>query len=300
MIKHSVVKHHTYLMDEAPFKDRSRRVLPALYDEVRRHLQDMLSANVIRESTIPWASNVVLVRRKDNSLRVCIDFRRLNNRTIRNAHPLPRIEETLDALKGALWFSSLDLCCGYWQVAVKESDRPKTAFTVGPLGFYECNRMPFGLTNSPATFQALMEKVIGELNLKTCLIYLDDIVILSSTIEEHLTRLGEILHRLQEAGLKLKPSKCKFLHKQLMKYLGHVVSAGGVECDPDLTKDILTWKSPTNVKEVQRFLGFVGFYRRFVQDFAKIAKPLHQLTGTRKGKNGKKHPVSWAWDEPNK
>jgi hypothetical protein len=126
------------------------------------------------------------VRKKDQSLRFCIDFRRLNNRTIRNAHPLPRIEETLDALKGALWFSSLDLCCGYWQVEVDEVDKPKTAFTVGPLGFFECNRMPFRLTNSPATFQALMEKVIGDLNLKTCLVYLDDIVIFSMTIEEHI------------------------------------------------------------------------------------------------------------------
>jgi dUTPase len=293
----SIVKHRIDLSDEVPFKDRARRVPPALYDEVRKHLKEMLAANVIRESSSPWASNVVLVRKKDNTLRFCIDFRRLNNRTVRNAHPLPRIEETLDALKGAVWFSSLDLCCGYWQVEVEECDRPKTAFTVGPLGFYECNRMPFGLTNSPATFQALMEKVIADLNLKTCLVYLDDIVIFSTTIEEHLEQLSQILQRLREAGLKLKPSKCKFLHKEL-KYLGHIVSAGGVECDHGLTKDLLTWKTPTNVKEIQRFLGFAGFYRRFVQDFAKIAKPLHQLTGTVKGKHGKKHPVPWAWEEP--
>jgi hypothetical protein len=142
-----------------------------------------------------------------------------------------------------------------------------------------------------------MEKVIADLNLKTCLVYLDDIVIFSTTIEEHLEQLSQILQRLREAGLKLKPSKCKFLHKEL-KYLGHIVSAGGVECDPGLTKDLLTWKTPTNVKEIQRFLGFAGFYRRFVQDFAKIAKPLHQLTGTVKGKHGKKHPVPWAWEEP--
>jgi hypothetical protein len=139
----SIVKHRIDLTDDVPFKDRARRVPPALYDEVRKHLKEMLAANVIRESSSPWASNVVLVRKKDNTLRFCIDFRRLNNRTVRNAHPLPRIEETLDALKGAVWFSSLDLCCGYWQVEVEECDRPKRAFTVGPLGFYECNRMPF-------------------------------------------------------------------------------------------------------------------------------------------------------------
>ena len=207
----SIVKHQIKLSDNTPFKERSRRVPPALYEEVHQHLKEMLSAEVIRESSSPWASNVVLVRKKDNSLRLCMDFRRLNNKTIRNAHPLPRIEETLDALKGAVWFSSLDLCCGYWQVEVEESDKQKTAFTVGSLGFFECNRMPFGLTNSPATFQALMENVISDLNLKTCLVYLDDIVVFSSTIKEHIERLQQIFQRLRDAGLKLKPAKCKLL-----------------------------------------------------------------------------------------
>ena len=152
---------------------------------------------------------------------------------------------------------------------MKEEDKPKTAFTVGTLGFFECNRMPFGLTNSPATFQYLMEKVIGNLNLKSCLVYLDDIVIFSSSIEEHLGLLCGVLIRLHDAGLKLKPSKCHFLQRCL-KYLGHIVTPEGIECDPDMTKDLLTWKVPPNVKEIQRFIGFAGFYRRYVQDFTKL------------------------------
>jgi len=292
--KTSVVKHSIELTDTVPFKERSRRINPALYEEVREHLEEMKKANVIRESSSPWASAVVLVRKKDGSLRFCIDFRKLNNRTVRNAHSLPRIEETLDVLQGASWFSSLDLCSGYWQVEMKEEDKSKTAFTVGPLGFFECNRMPFGLTNSPATFQYLMEKVVGDLNLKTCLIYLDDIVIFSKTVEEHINRLREVLLRLQNAGLKLKPSKCHFLQRRI-KYLGHIVSEEGIECNPEMTKDLRTWPIPTNAKEIQRFIGFAGFYRRFVKDFAKIAKPLHELTGSVKDKRGVKHPVKWEW-----
>ena len=191
-----MVEHEIELTDNKPFKDRVRRIPPAIYDEVCQHLEEIKQANVIRESTSPWSSNVVLARKKDNSLRFCLDYRHLNQRTVRNAHPLPRIDGTLDALHGATWFTSLDLCSGYWQVGLKEDDKPKTAFTVGPLGFYECNRMPFGLTNSPATFQALMQKVVGNLHLNTCLIYLDDIIVFSNALQEHLTRLREVLGRI--------------------------------------------------------------------------------------------------------
>jgi len=290
----SIVQHGIELTDNTPFKDRARRIPPAMYEEVREHLEAMKQANVIRDSSSPWSSNVVLVRKRDQSLRLCLDFRRLNERTIRNAYPLPRIDETLDSLNGSSWFSSLDLCSGFWQVEVKEEDKQKTAFTVGPLGFFECNRMPMGLTNSPATFQALMQKIVGDLHLKSCLIYLDDIIVFSSTLEEHLDRLRQVLIRIREAGLKLKPSKCHFLQKKI-KFLGHVVSDNGIECDPDHIKDLLNWPIPKTVKQVQSFVGFAGFYRRYVQDFSKIARPLHQLTGYVKDKQGKKHPVPWEW-----
>ena len=158
---------------------------------------------------------------------------------------MPRIDDTLDALYGAKWFSSLDLKSGYWQIEVAEEDKPKTAFTT-PLGFFECNRMPFGLTNAPATFQRLMERCLGDLNLKQCLVYLDDIIIFSSTFEEHLTRLKAVLAKLREYNLKLQPSKCH-LFKGTINYLGHVISAEGISTDPAKIEALRSWPTPTDV-----------------------------------------------------
>ncbi|PIK50431.1 hypothetical protein BSL78_12670 [Apostichopus japonicus] len=185
----------------------------------------MEDGDIIRPSCSPFASPVVLVRKKDGTLRFCIDYRKLNAKTIKDAYALPRIEESLDALAGAKWFSSLDLKSGYWQIEVEEKEKYKTAFTT-PFGFYECNRMPFGLTNAPATFQRLMEMCMGDLNLQQCLVYLDDIIIFSHTFEEHLERLKAVFQRLEDYGLKVKPSKCQLLRKRV-KYLGHIISEEG-------------------------------------------------------------------------
>lgn len=228
----NLVKHDIKLTDDTPFKDPYRRIPPAMYEEVRLHLKEMLEADAIRPSQSPYSSNVVLVRKKDGSLRFCIDFRKLNSRTVRDAYTLPRIDDTIDTLIGAKYFSKLDLRSGYWQVEIEEDSKHKTAFTVGNMGFYECNRMAFGLTNAPATFQRLMERCMGELNLKECLIFLDDILIFSETFEEHLERLEAVFSRLKQHGLKLKPSKCEFF-KTSVTYLGHVVSQIGVQTDPD-------------------------------------------------------------------
>ena len=208
--KADIVKHEIKLTDNTPFKDPYRRIPPATYEEVRQHLKEMLDADAIRPSESPFSSNVVLVRKKDSSLRFCIDFRKLNSRTIRDAYTLPRIDDTIDTLIGAKYFSKLDLRSGYWQVEMKEEDKHKTAFSVGSLGFFECNRMAFGLTNAPATFQRLMERCMGELNLRECLIFLDDILIFLITFEEHIRRLEAVFSRLHEHGLKLKTSKCEF------------------------------------------------------------------------------------------
>ena len=184
----SVVKHKIKSNDYTPFKERYRRISPHQYDEVRRHLKEMLEIRAIRKSNSPWASAVVLVRKKDGSLRFCIDLRKLNARTIKDVYSLPRVDETLDCLGGSVIFTSLDLKSGYWQVKMDEMSKQLTAFTVGPLGFYECERMPFGLTNAPATFQRLMESCLGDLHLNWCIIYLDDIIVFSEMPKEHIKR----------------------------------------------------------------------------------------------------------------
>ena len=298
-----VTKHPMTLQDYIPFKEKARRVPPHMYDEVRQHLRQMLDLDVIRPSNSPWTSNVVLVRKPNGELRFCIDLRRINQRSVADAYYLPRIDETLDTLAGAKYFTSLDLKSGYWQVEMEEDAKQYTAFTVGPLGFYECNRMPFGLKNAPATFQRLMQRVLGDLHLNGCVVYIDDIVIYSKTEEEHEILLRKVFQKIREAGLKLSPKKCRFFQRQI-KCLGHVVSAEGISCDPSKTAAVSTWPVPTTVKDVQKFLGFTGFYRRFIKDYAKVARPLTELlrgSNPRK-KTGKKvaktvAKTEWKWGE---
>ena len=276
------VHHEIKLTDNTPFQDRHRRVPPGQYEEVKQHLREMLACEAIRRSKSPWSSNVVLVRKKDGSLRMCVDYRKLNKRTVRDAYQLPRIDETFDRMHGSTWFSSLDLQSGYWQVEVKEEDKEKTAFRVGDLGFYECNRMPFGLTNAPATFQRLMEQTLQ--NLPNVTVFIDDIVIFSSTFEEHLKKLEMVFERLKGAGLKLKPTKCHLFRRKI-KYLGHVISSEGIETDPDKTAVIEKWPEPTTVQELRQALGVFGYYRRFIEGYSRIVHPLNELL---KGHENKK------------
>ena len=255
------VKHKIKLNDYTPFKERYRRVPPLLYEEVRKHLKEMVEIGAIRKSNSPWASAVVLVRKKDGSLRFCIDLRHLNNRTIKDAYCLPRIEETLDCLNGAKIFTSLNLKSEYWQVEMEEESKPLTAFTVGPLGFFECKRMPFGLTNAPVTFQRLMESCLGDLHLNWCIIYLDDIIVFLKTPQEHVQKLCGVFAKLASAGLKLKPNKCDFF-KRKITYLEHVVSEEGIEVDPQKTEAVKKWPVPKTVINVRSFLGFTNQYKK--------------------------------------
>ena len=236
----------------------------------------MLKIGAIQKSNSPWASAVVLVRKKDGSLRFCIDLRKLNSQTIKDAYGLPRIEETLDCLGGSIIFTSLDLKSGYWQVEMDEASKPLTAFTVGPLRFYECERMPFGLTNAPATFQRLMESCLGDLHLNWCIIYLDDVIVFSKTPKDHIERLRGVFHKLFLAGLKLKPRKCEFF-KSKIAYLGHIVSAKGIETDPKKVEAVKNWTIPKTVTDVRSFLSFTNYYRRFIKDYTKVARPLNIL-----------------------
>lgn len=296
--KTNLLKHSIKLTDNTPFKEPYRRIPPGMFAEVRQHVQEMLDVEAIRPSQSPYSSNIVLVRKKDGSLRFCIDYRKLNSRTIKDAYNLPRIDDTIDRLVGSKYFSKLDLTSSYWQVELEEEDKEKTAFSVSGIGHFECNRMGFGLTNAPATFQRLMERCMGELNLRDCLVFLDDILIFSKTFDEHLDRLTAVFERLEKHCLKLKAKKCEFLKKSVT-YLGHVVSDVGVATDPEKTKAITTWPVPYNIKTLRTFLGFAGYYRRYVQNYSKIVKPLNDLLkghSTQKGKP-KGKPPDWKWGQ---
>ena len=214
-------------LDTPPFKEHFHRILPLQLDEVREHLKLMLDAQVIRQSNSLWCNAVVLVRKKDGSLRFCIDFRKLNSLTVKDSHLLPCICETLESLTEAAHYSTFDMNSGFWQVPMDEESKQYTAFTLGSMGLYECESMPFGLCNAPPTFQRLMQNCLGELNFTYCLIYLDDVIVFSEMPEEHLQRMRVVFDRLREHGLKLKPSKCD-VFKLEINYLAHHVSQKGV------------------------------------------------------------------------
>ena len=267
-----------------------------MYDEVKAHIQEMLNLGAIRPSNSPWASAIVLVRKKDGQLRLCIDLRMLNNRTVKDAYSLPKIESILDSLLVAKIFSTLDLKAGYWQVEMAEECKAYTTFTCGPLGFYEFDTMPFGATNAPATFQRLMHDCLEDLNMRWCIVYLDDIIIYNDTKEEHLERLEVVFQKLAAAGLKLKPSKY-FFFKEEIDYLGHVVSGEGISTNPKKVEAVTKWPTPQTVYDVRSFLGFVGYYRRFIKNFSKIAKPIREvITGleNQSKRTAKKTTIEWT------
>ena len=216
-------------------------------------------------------------KKKDGSLRFYVDFQQLNVATVKDAYPLPRIDDLLDALHGARWFSTLDLKSGYWQVPIQERDKEKTAFRTSSGQLYEFNQVPIGLCNAPANFSRLMDRVLSGLHWETCLFYLDDIIVFSSTWEEHLARLRQVFERLRDADLKLGAEKCTFAAKEV-SYLGHRVTEEGLLPDSALLEAIREIPPPKTATEVRSFLGLAGYYRRYVKNFAAIAGPLHALT----------------------
>ena len=297
--KCNIIKHAIKITDPQPFKEHYRRIPPHLYEEVKEHIQEMVEVGAIRRSFSPWASAVVLVRNKDGGLRFCINLRKLNNRTVKDGYSLPRIEDTLDCLHDAVWFSTLDLKSVYWQFELEEEAKPLTAFTVGPLGFLECECIPFVLTNAAPNFQRLMESCLGELHLNWCIIYLDDIIVFSRTPEEHIHRLRAVFEKFKAAGLKLKLLKYNFFKKEI-KYFGHVVSEKWVSTDPDKIKAVTEWPQPTTVTEVRSFLGFVSYYRRFIPNFSKVDKPLNKLLQNVEGTPSQKKNSRFIGDLNNK
>lgn len=268
-------QHEIRLKDARPFRERSRRLPPADFEDVRRHLQDLQNHGIISESRSPYASPIVVVRKKSGKVRMCVDYRTLNLRTVPDQYTVPRIEDALHCMSGSKWFSVLDLRSGYYQIPMSESDKEKTAF-ICPLGFYQFERMPQGISGAPATFQRVMERTVGDMNFLEVLVYLDDLIVFGNTLEEHEERLLKVLDRLKEEGLKLSLDKCQF-GRTSVTYVGHVVSQDGIATDPSKIEAVVSWPRPQTVTALRSFLGFCGYYRRFVKDFSKLCRPLNEL-----------------------
>lgn len=300
------------LTDDTPVQKSYNAIPKPLYREVKEYVQNLLDHGWIRKSISPYSSPVVCVRKKDMSLRLCVDFRGLNSKTIPDRHPLPRIQDLLDNLGGYSWFSILDQGSAYHQGFVEEGSRHLTAFST-PWGFYEWIRLPFGLTNAPAAFQRCMEGVLDGLRDECCSPYLDDVLCFSKTFHDHVQDLRRVLCRLREHGVKLRPKKCELFRRQV-RYVGRLVTSEGVQVDPKDLEAVLQLKErePKNVGEVRALLGFLGYYRSFIQDFSRIARPLFKLQespgesrgrsvttrptkkGMKSGQLPSKTPVQWT------
>ena len=235
----------------------------------------MLDGGAIRPSQSAWCNAVVLIRKKDGGLRFCIDFWQLNARS-KDLYPLPQMQETMESMVRARFFSLMDLKSGFWQVKMSEKSRQYTAFTTGSMRIFEFLRMPYGLCNAPATFKRLMQNCLGELNLTYALIYLDDVIVFSQTEEDHLIRLRAVFEHFREHGLKLKPSKCHFLWKEIT-FLGHKVSEEGMKPGEEGLRSIAEMAPPRNYTKIWRFLGATGFFWHFIKNYARIARPLNDL-----------------------
>ncbi|KAD7479676.1 hypothetical protein E3N88_02812 [Mikania micrantha] len=259
---------------------------PTELKELKEQLEELLDLGFIRPSVSPWGAPVLFVKKKDGTMRLCIDYRELNKITIRNRYPLPRIDDLFDQLQGAKCFSKIDLRSGYHQLKIKDSDISKSAFRTR-YGHYEFVVMPFGLTNAPAVFMDLMNRVFHDFLDKFVIVFIDDILVYSKSKEDHEEHLRTVLEILRQKKLYAKFSKCDFWLDKVA-FLGHVISAEGIMMDLSKVEAITKWPTPTSVTEIRSFLGLAGYYRRFVEGFSKIVLPLTQLL--RKG-------IKYSWND---
>jgi hypothetical protein len=275
-----LLEHQIITGDAQPIRRPRCRTPFALRGEMEEQVKNMLEKGIIRESNSLWQAPAILVPKKSPDgkpkYRFCVDFRALNAVTKFDSYPLPRFEETTSTLHGSKYFSVLDSYSGFWQMNIAEEHKERTAFTV-PSGHYEFNRLPFGLSNSPASFQRLMDIVLRNLVGTECWIFIDDVIVYSQSAEQHALRLENVLRRFDVANLSLHPGKCVFAQPQV-QYLGYVLSKRGVSASPDKIEAVEQYPTPKSVKDVRAFLGLASFYRRLVPKFAQLAKPLTMLT----------------------
>ncbi|WVZ52980.1 hypothetical protein U9M48_003975 [Paspalum notatum var. saurae] len=274
----------TLLPGSVPVNSKPYRYSPLRKDGIERQVKVLLDQGWIVHSTSPFASPVLLVQKKDGSWRLCVDYRRLNALTVKNRFPIPVVEKILDELAGTTHFTKLDLIAGYHQVRMAPQDEHKTAFKTHH-GHYQFRAMPFGLTNAPATFQCIMNDILEPFLRKYVLVFMDDILIYSSSLQQHVQHLRAVLMKLREHQFYLKPSKCSFAQPQI-EYLGHIISQEGVATDPSKTAAMQQWPVPTSATELRGFLGLTGYYRRFIKGYGLIVRPLHNLL--------KKNALKWS------
>ena len=273
---HTTVTEHQIITGEArPVRLAPYRIPQALRQDVRRELEEMLDNGIIEHSSSDWASPLVIVRKKDSSLRLCVDYRRLNSNSKADAYPMPRVDDLIDLVAGSPYITTLDLTKGYWQVPVAKEDCEKTAFTT-PFGLYQFTRMPFGLQGAPATFQRMVDKLLNGLN-EFAGAYIDDVIVFSKTWSDHLHHLEEIVGKIQEAGLTVKWKKCQFGMPECA-YLRHVIGSGTVCPQSAKIEAVRNFEQPTTKTKVRSFLGLTGYYRKFIPDYATLAVPLTDLT----------------------
>ena len=270
------MEHRIDTGNSQPQRESLRRHPIPHLQHIDEQVQQMLDANIIEPSTSPWSANVVLAKNHDGTLRFAIDFRKLNNVTTSDVYPIPRIDNCLATLEDEKWFSTIDLRASFWQVAQSKEDAPKTAF-VTRRGLFQFRTVAFGLRNATSTFQRCMDLVMSGLTWKQCIVYVDDIVCYSKTLEDHIAALAEILARLRQYNLKIKPDKCQFFRTEIT-FLGYRISADGVSTDPQKISAVLNWKPSRNIKELRSFLGSASYYRNFISQFSRISAPVYALT----------------------
>ena len=283
----NITKHRIEIENVVPISQTPYRTNPKNKEFLQTEIAKMEANGIVRKSTSPWASPVVIVDKKGGEKRICIDYRKLNAVTKSDAYPLPRIDDMLESFGQAKWFTTLDLASGYWQVAMHERDIEKTAF-VTPFGLYEFLVMPFGLSNAPGTFQRLMNRVLQDFLGDFVAVYLDDVIIYSKgSFEQHMDHLSQVFRALREANLKIKLKKCYFTLPNI-HFLGHVVGRDGIKPDPEKIEKVKNYPVPRNLTQLRSALGLFSYYRKFIKDFSRIAKPMTQLL---------KKGISYIWTE---